>query len=221
VRAPALGSHPRHFPGKAKWHTGPTRSTHAPLSPSPKNCIGIDDGFLVAYQSFVAEVDPTATRFMQLFSATYSLLHRRRQPQGIALTPEGRGLLLHLAWSGPLSIGDLALHVDRAQSVVSESVAVLESHGMLARVSDPRDRRRTLVWLTEPARQWLAEEQEPLDAERTEAALSAMAPTERRQFIEAFQRFIVTAERTRPKESPPHRDDSAARKTNKKKGKRP
>jgi len=158
---------------------------------------------------------------MQLFSATYSLLHRRRQQQGIALTPEGRGLLLHLAWSGPLSIGDLALHVDRAQSVVSESVAVLESHEMLARVSDPRDRRRTLVWLTERARQWLAEEKEPLDAERTEAALAGMAPAERRQLIEAFERFIATAERTRPKESPPRRDDSVTRKPRKKKGTRP
>ena len=158
-------------------------------------------------------------RFMQLFSATYSLLHRRRQPQGIALTPEGRGLLLHLAWSGPLSIGDLALHVDRAQSVVSESVAVLESHEMLSRVSDPRDRRRTLVWLTERARRWLAEEQEPLDAERTEAALSALAPADRRQLIEAFERFIATAEHARLKESPARRDDSVTRKPNKKKGK--
>ena len=165
--------------------------------------------------------DPTATRFMQLFSATYSLLHRRRQPQNIPLTPEGRGLLLHLAWSGPLSIGDLALHVDRAQSVVSESVAVLESHQMLARVSDPRDRRRTLVWLTERARQWLAEEQEPLDAERTAAALAALPPAERRQFIDAFERFIATAERTHTKEAPPHHDHSVTRKTNKKKDRSP
>jgi len=67
----------------------------------------------------------------------------------------------------------------------------------------------------------LAEEQEPLDAERTEAALSTLAPAERRQLILVFERFIATAERTRPKESPPRRDDSVTRKPNKKKGKQP
>jgi DNA-binding MarR family transcriptional regulator len=134
---------------------------------------------------------------MQLFSETYALLHRRRYPQGIPLTPEGRGLLLHLAWSGPLAIGDLALHTNRAQSVISESVTVLESHELLTRVRDPRDRRRTLVWLTDRAREWLAEEQEPLDSQRTKAVLDAMAPAERQRLLETFERFIAIAQRTR------------------------
>ncbi len=140
--------------------------------------------------------DP-ATRFMRAFAATFTLLHRRRHPQGVILSPEGRGLLLHLAWAGPLTIGELAVHVERAQSVVSESVAVLESHGLLQRVRDPRDRRCTLVWLTERARDWLTEEQEPLDRGRTNAVLDAMDPIECRCFLESYERFIVLAGRAR------------------------
>lgn len=140
---------------------------------------------------------PAALRFMRAFAATFRLLHRRGHSQGVVLTPEGRALLLHLAWTGPLTIGELALHVERAQSVVSESVAALESRGLLDRVRDPRDRRRTLVWLTQRAREWLAEEQEPLDRERTSAALEALSPAERDQLIERFEQFIEVAERTR------------------------
>jgi DNA-binding MarR family transcriptional regulator len=185
-----------------------------------RNCIGIDDGLVGVYPLGVSGVDPTASRFMQLFSATYSLLYRRSVPEGITLTPEGRGLLLHLAWSGPLTIGDLALHADRAQSVVSESVSVLESHALLARVRDPRDRRRTLVWLTERARQWLAEEQEPLDGQRTAAALAAMEPAERRQFVASFERFIAIAQRLRPKDVSPLPEQTTTHQPNKHQGRR-
>ena len=163
-----------------------------------RNCIGIDDGLGAAYQSGVLPADDFASRFMLLFSATFSLLHRRIHSQGFNLTPEGRGLLLHMSWAGPLTIGELALHTDRAQSVVSETVAVLESHDLVARVRDPRDRRRTLVWLSVKARKWLAEEQEPLDRERTQAVLSAMDPSVRQALMESYANFIEIAERTRP-----------------------
>ena len=130
---------------------------------------------------------------MRLFSDTYSLLHRRGDPMGLAITPESRALLLHLAWSGPLTIGDLAVHTRRTQSVVSESVAALESHGLLARVRDPRDRRRTLVWLSDQAREWLAEEQDPLDRERLAQALAAMNPTEVEALLDGLESFLSRA----------------------------
>jgi DNA-binding MarR family transcriptional regulator len=127
-----------------------------------------------------------------------------------------------------MTIGELARHVERAQSVVSESVAVLESHDLLARVRDPRDNRRTLVWLTELARTWLAEEQQPLERERLDAAFSAMEPTECERFIEAFERFINVAEQTRRASAETSSlqrtsstDEVATLKTKGKKGKKP
>ena len=56
-------------------------------------------------------------------------------------------MLEHLALAGPLTIGEAAAHLRRAQSVVSE-VAHLERQGLLEREADPADRRRTLIWLT-------------------------------------------------------------------------
>lgn len=133
---------------------------------------------------------------MHLFGETYTLLHRRHVTSP-SLTPEGRALLLHMAWAGPMSIGELALHTDRAQSVVSETIAVLESHDLVAKVRDPRDRRRSLVWLTDRARSWLADEQEPLDRERIEAVLLAMDPSARKLLLDAFDQFVSTADQLR------------------------
>lgn len=158
-------------------------------------------------------------RFLRLFGATYALLHRRQPPIDVQLTPEGRGLMLHLAWSGPLTIGDLALHTDRAQSVISESVSVLESHGMLARVRDPRDRRRTLVWLTDRAHEWLREEQEPIDRTRTAAVLAAMPVADQQQLIEAFEKFIETAQRLRAVDATSTAPPTPERRPNSPKGK--
>ena len=56
---------------------------------------------------------------------------------------------MHLTQAGPLTVGELADHLDRARSVVSELVSQLEANGLAAREDDPADRRRTLVWLSE------------------------------------------------------------------------
>jgi DNA-binding MarR family transcriptional regulator len=142
-------------------------------------------------------METAVSSFMRLFSEAYALLHRRRHADDPNLTVEGRALLMHLAWSGPLTIGDLALHVDRAQSVISESVTVLESHGLLARVRDPRDRRRTLVWITDRANEWLSQEREPLDSQKIAAVFEAMSPALRSQLLETFEDFIAIAQQTR------------------------
>ena len=131
---------------------------------------------------------------MRFFSETYTLLHRRRGANALSVTPEGRALLLHLAWSGPMTVGELTKHVDRAQSVVSESLGVLEAHGLLDRVRDPRDQRRTLVWLTERARVWIAEEQEPLDRARLEGVFSAMSEGATAALLRSFSEFLELAE---------------------------
>src|SRR3954468_20320099 len=85
--------------------------------------------------------------FERLFADVYLRCHRR-DAQNAELTGASRAVLLHLAMTGPLPIGEAALHLGRAQSVVSEIVDQLEGHGLLERERDPADRRRVLVWLT-------------------------------------------------------------------------
>ena len=61
-----------------------------------------------------------AERFADLFRAVYLTFHRRDRPRS-GLPGASRAVLEHLALSGPLTIGEAAVHMRRAQSVISES----------------------------------------------------------------------------------------------------
>ena len=94
-----------------------------------------------------ASVD-TAREFGRLFPAVYLRFHRRDGKRS-DLAAASRSVLEHLTLTGPLTIGEMARHLDRAQSVTSEIVDHLERDHLLERMRDPKDRRRTLVWLTD------------------------------------------------------------------------
>ncbi|HEY5357476.1 MAG TPA: helix-turn-helix domain-containing protein [Streptosporangiaceae bacterium] len=85
-----------------------------------------------------------AARFAELFRAVYLTFHRRDGPRS-ELAGASRALLEHLALAGPLTVGEAAARLRRAQSVISEMVSHLERRGLLERERDPADRRRTPV----------------------------------------------------------------------------
>src|SRR5262249_37699210 len=134
-------------------------------------CIGIDDGLGGPYSN---GMDDAATAFCELFPALYLTFCRRHdkaESRLARLTPQQDGVLQHLAMSGPLTVGEMARHFARAQSVVSEIVDVLEQRGLLERMRDERDKRRVLVWLSDGARQLLARRKQVLDPARVELIL--------------------------------------------------
>src|SRR5580700_9403094 len=116
-------------------------------------------------------MDPAAA-FCDLFPAVYLRFCRRHDASRprTRLTPQQDAVLHHLAMSGPLTVGEMARHFARAQSVVSEIVGGLEKKSLLERMQDARDRRRTLVWLTDEARQVLVRRQQVLDPARVAQA---------------------------------------------------
>ena len=134
-----------------------------------------------------------ALEYLRLFPNVYLRFHRRDPKHG-EMSGASRGVLLHLAQSGPLSVGDCAKHLKRAQSVVSEIVDQLEKNGLLARVRDDRDKRRTLVWLTDQGRARLVAEQEVLSGEALERALNRMKPQDRRMLLEGTTALIRAAD---------------------------
>jgi DNA-binding MarR family transcriptional regulator len=134
-----------------------------------------------------------AAAYAELFPAVYLRFHRRDGRQR-ELSGASRGVLHHLAGAGPLTVGECAKHLDRAQSVVSEIVDQLEGHGLLARVRDEGDRRRTLVWLTDEGRARLIEEQEVLSAAVLERAMTRMTPEERDQLLLGTRALVRAAE---------------------------
>lgn len=116
-----------------------------------------------------------AGEFAQLFRAVYLTFHRRDTPRG-QLANASLAVLEHLALAGPLTIGETAAHLRRAQSVVSEIVSHLERQGLLERERDPADRRRTLVWLTQAGQATLRRQREVLSEELLTGALGRMPP---------------------------------------------
>lgn len=138
-------------------------------------------------------MDRAAESFCALFPALYLQFCRRHDRRDVRLTAQMDAILHHLAMSGPLTIGEMAVHFGRAQSVVSEIVDGLEKKRLLARMRDERDKRRVLVWLTDEARAQLSRRAQVLDPERVEAAMRRLAPQERDTLIAALQALVAAA----------------------------
>lgn len=138
------------------------------------------------------DANADAEAYAELFPAVYLRFHRRDGKRR-ELSSASRGVLLHLSAAGPLTVSECAKHLDRAQSVVSEIVDQLESHGLLARVRDEGDRRRTLVWLTDAGRARLVEEQQVLSTSALERALAAMTEKERTHLLDGTRALVRAA----------------------------
>src|ERR1700731_1420244 len=133
--------------------------------------IGIDDGLGRRNPGLVSDEQQRAERFAERFRSVYLTFHRRDGPRS-QLQGASRAVLEHLALAGPLTIGEAAAHLNRAQSVVSEIVSHLENQGLLERESDPADRRRTLIWLTPDGRDALRRDREVLGTDLLARAMS-------------------------------------------------
>lgn len=130
-------------------------------------------------------------RFDELYRAIYRSAVRRLRDRRDRLSPESRVVLDGLAETGPLTIGELAAHFGRAQSTVTEMVAGLERQDLLARMADPRDRRRTLVWITETGFARLKLEREVLDVTRIEYALAEWPAEDRETLLRLVERLAL------------------------------
>jgi DNA-binding MarR family transcriptional regulator len=133
-----------------------------------------------------------AERFAELFRAVYLTFHRRDGPRN-QLPGASRAVLEHLALAGPLTVGEAAVHLRRAQSVVSEIVSHLERQGLLERETDPADRRRTLVWLTPRGHGVLRRDREVLSVDLLTRALSRLPVTQADTLIAGLSALVDQA----------------------------
>lgn len=115
-----------------------------------RESIGIDDGSVPDDHRGVDshEARRLAEQVDDAFQRVYLAFHRR-DGKTRDLSAASRAVLVHLTHSGPVTIGEAATHLDRAQSVVSDVVTQLEGNGLVERQRDPVDHRRVLVWLTD------------------------------------------------------------------------
>ena len=143
-----------------------------------------------------------AKRIASAYSRLYLYFYRRRNPRGYRPRPETMAVLEHLAATGPLTVTEAAAHLDRSQSAVSELLARMVKRGLLTRISDERDRRRTLVWLSKTGLDILEEERQVLDIERLERALAQMSEQERDGLLTGLDALTTAAHRAAGVESP-------------------
>lgn len=134
-----------------------------------------------------------AERFAGLFRAVYLTFHRRDGPRG-QLPGASRAVLEHLAMAGPLTIGEAAAHLGRAQSVVSEIVSHLTEQGLLERESDPADRRRTLIWLTPAGQDALRRDRSVLGLDLLARAFTRLPDGQADALIAGLQALVRATE---------------------------
>jgi len=131
-----------------------------------------------------------AAAFEDLFRSTYLRAVRRVRDKRDRLTPETVAFLDHLAASGPLTPGELARHLDRAPSTLSEMMDHLLAKGLLERDRDPADARKSLIWLSEAGRAALIEARQVLDPAVLRRAAAALPDAERATFLNSFRQFV-------------------------------
>jgi DNA-binding MarR family transcriptional regulator len=153
----------------------------------PSRSIGIDDGSTAPY---LPGMHDAAAAFCALFPEVYVRFCRRHDRNDTRLTTQMDAVLQHLAMSGPLTIGEMARHFARAQSVVSDIVSGLEKKSLLERMPDERDRRRTLVWLTDEARDVMARKNQVLDPARVARAMKSLGESERRGLVGGMRALL-------------------------------
>ena len=140
----------------------------------------------------MTEEHEQAERFAELFRAVYLTFHRRDGPRS-QLPGASRAVLEHLALAGPLTVGEAAAHMNRAQSVISEIVAHLERQHLLEREDDPADRRRTLIWLTPHGHGVLRRDREVLGVDHLARALARLPPGQAGELIAGLRALVDLA----------------------------
>jgi DNA-binding MarR family transcriptional regulator len=133
-----------------------------------------------------------AEQFAGLFRAVYLTFHRRDGPRS-QLPGASRAVLEHLALAGPLTVGEAAAHMSRAQSVISEIVTHLERQGLLEREVDPADRRRTLIWLTSQGHETLRRDREVLSVEMLAGAMARLPAGQAEDLIAGLRALVGQA----------------------------
>jgi len=142
------------------------------------------------------ERDPAAAA--REIARLYGEMWRRLQPprrsiDGSDVTPRMLGLLRHLEGSGPLTVGEQAVHLGIGRAAASELIDRLEGKGLVERMRDQRDQRRVFVWLTEEGHRRVASLAGSVLDPPFLRAVAAISPEQRRQIIDGLEALLRAA----------------------------
>lgn len=139
-----------------------------------------------------------AADFETLFRTVHGAAARRVRDKRDRLSPETVALLDHLAAAGPLTASELARHIARAPSTLTEMVDHLVAKDLLTRDRDPLDARRSLIWLTDAGQAALIAAHSVLDHDLLAKAADGLTAAQRATLLDLFQTFVTQLKGVRP-----------------------
>jgi DNA-binding MarR family transcriptional regulator len=123
--------------------------------------------------------------------------HRFTSPKqavdGSGLTPRMVEVLRHLARSGPLTVGEQAVHLGIGRAAATELIDRLEAKRLVERMRDERDHRRVFVWLTDEGRRRIARVPDRRGPDPFVAAVAALDVRTRRQIVSGLTKLLAAA----------------------------
>jgi DNA-binding MarR family transcriptional regulator len=137
--------------------------------------------------------DEAIRAMLLLMPRVAARLKRIRIPdrlQSFSLAPRHLSLLSYLLFDGPMLVSQLASRLEVAPTTVSLMVSDLTRQGVLERHTDPADRRRTIVAITQDTEtrsaieHWLAN-----GASAWRKAFDPLSPEERAIFVRVIQTY--------------------------------
>ncbi|MEV6031815.1 MarR family transcriptional regulator [Nonomuraea sp. NPDC052116] len=93
-----------------------------------------------------------AREVARLYPAIYRRFKASKRPIAAGLTARMHAVLGHLQAAGPLTLSELAEHLQLSKAATTELVNRVEERGLVGRIRDERDRRRVFVWVTDEGR---------------------------------------------------------------------
>jgi DNA-binding MarR family transcriptional regulator len=136
-------------------------------------------------------------RVLQSYPKIYFACHTRHireNESGEKLTQHQASVLDHLSGDSPLSVSELARHLDVTESTMSIQVTKLEHAGYVRRLPDSRDRRRVRVRLTTKGVR-VKEQNAVLDPDLVRQMISLLPPDDTEAALRGLELLAMAAER--------------------------
>ena len=136
-------------------------------------------------------------RLLASYPKIYLACHRRHlrdDEDGRMLTQHQAGILDHLDRSNPLTIAELARHLDVTESTISITLSKLEAAGYVRRSQDNDDRRYVRVRLTAAGLR-VKEQNSVLDPDLVSEMFSLLSPKDAESALAGLELLAQTAEK--------------------------
>ncbi len=143
--------------------------------------------------------DDLQKRFAKAFLSVMHSVHclAGKAVKGSEVPPAQYRLLMLLRQHGPLSVNQIAELSAVAQSTASELAARAVEGGLLERVVDEQDARRSLFKLSAEAQKLLRRRKRQLD-QIVEAVLEPLSTDQKQKLVEAFETIVELMQITPP-----------------------